>query len=67
MNNDTQYILDSNMYNEYGINGTKRYVYKVYGDFWDSEVYIQLFPIGIRYGSTNFLKCFEYVNVFNNN
>ena len=53
------------MYNEYGINGTKRYVYKVYGDFWDSEVYIQLFPIGIRYGSTNFLKCFEYVNVFN--
>ena len=63
--NDTQYILDSNMYNEYGINGTKRYVYKVYGDFWDSEVYIQLFPIGIRYGSTNFLKCFEYVNVFN--
>ena len=65
MINDTQYILDSNMYNEYGINGTKRYVYKVYGDFWDSEVYIQLFPIGIRYGSTNFLKCFEYVNVFN--
>ena len=63
--NDTQYILDSNMYNEYGINGTKRYVYKEYGDFWDSEVYIQLFPIGIRYGSTNFLKCFEYVNVFN--
>ena len=65
--NDTQYILDSNMYNEYGINGTKRYVYKEYGDFWDSEVYIQLFPIGIRYGSTNFLKCLGYVNVFNNN
>ena len=65
MNNDQRYILDSNMYNEYIVNGTKRYVYKEYGDFWDSEVYIQLFPIGIRYGSTNFLKCFEYVNVFN--
>ena len=67
MNNDQQYIYNSNTYNEYIVNGTKRYVYKEYGDFWDSEVYIQLFPIGIRYGSTNFLKCFEYVNVFNNN
>lgn len=67
MNNDTQYILDSNTYNEYIVNGTKRYVYKEYGDFWDSEVYIQLFPIGIRYGSTNFLKSFGFVNIWNNN
>ena len=67
MNNDTQYILDSNTYNEYIVNGTKRYVYKEYGDFWDSEVYMQFFSNGIRYGSTNFLKCFGYVNVFNNN
>lgn len=67
LNNDTQYILDSNMYNEYIINGTKRYVYKEYGDFCDSEVYIQLFSKGIRYGSTNFLKCFGFVNLSNSN
>ena len=67
MNNDQRYILDSNMYNEYGINGTKRYVYKVYGDFWDSEVYMQFFSNGIRYGSTNFLKCLGYVDIRNNN
>lgn len=67
LNNDQRYILDSNMYNEYIVNGTKRYVYKEYGDFWDSEVYIQFFSNGIRYGSTNFLKCLGYVNVFNNN
>ena len=67
INNDTQYILDSITYNEYIVNGTKRYVYKGYGDFWDSEVYIQFFSNGIRYGSTNFLKCVGYVNVFNNN
>ena len=65
--NDTQYILDSNTYNEHIVNGTKRYVYKGYGDFWDSEVYIQCFSNCIRYGSTNFLKCLGYVNVFNNN
>ena len=65
MNNDQQYIYNSNTYNEYIVNGTKRYVYKGYGDFWDSEVYIQCFSNCIRYGSTNFLKCFEYVNVFN--
>ena len=67
MNNDQRYILDSNMYNEYGINGTKRYVYKEYGDFCDSEVYIQFFSNGIRYGSTNFLKCLGYVDIRNNN
>ena len=67
MNNDQQYIYNSNTYNEYIVNGTKRYVYKEYGDFWDSEVYMQFFSNGIRYGSTNFLKCFGYVNVFNNN
>ena len=67
LNNDTQYILDSNMYNEYIVNGTKRYVYKEYGDFWDSEVYIQFFSNGIRYGSTNFLKCLGYVDIRNNN
>ena len=67
MNNDQRYILDSNMYNEYIVNGTKRYVYKEYGDFWDSEVYIQFFSNGIRYGSTNFLKCLGYVDIRNNN
>ena len=67
LNNDTQYILDSNTYNEHIVNGTKRYVYKGYGDFWDSEVYIQCFSNCIRYGSTNFLKCLGYVNVFNKN
>ena len=67
MNNDQRYILDSNMYNEYIVNGTKRYVYKEYGDFCDSEVYIQFFSNGIRYGSTNFLKCLGYVDIRNNN
>ena len=67
LNNDTQYILDSNTYNEYIVNGTKRYVYKEYDDFWDSEVYIQFFSNGIIYGSTNFLKCFGYVDIWNNN
>ena len=67
MNNDQRYILDSNIYNEYSINGTERYVYKEYGDFWDSEVYIQFFSNGIRYGSTNFLKCLGYVDIRNNN
>ena len=67
MNNDQRYILDSNMYNEYIVNGTKRYVYKEYGDFWDSEVYMQFFSNGIRYGSTNFLKCLGYVDIRNNN
>ena len=67
LNNDTQYILDSNTYNEHIVNGTKRYVYKGYGDFWDSEVYMQFFSNGIRYGSTNFLKCLGYVDIRNNN
>ena len=67
MNNDQRYILDSNIYNEYSINGTERYVYKEYGDFWDSEVYMQFFSNGIRYGSTNFLKCLGYVDIRNNN
>ena len=67
LNNDTQYILDSNTYNEHIVNGTKRYVYKGYGDFWDSEVYIQCFSNCIRYGSTNFLKCLGYVDVRNYN
>ena len=67
MNNDTKYIRDSNTYNEYRINGTKRYVYKEYGDFWDSDVYIKPLNNGMRYGSTNFLKSFGFVNVFNNN
>ena len=67
MNNDQRYILDSNMYNEYSINGTERYVYKEYGDFWDSEVYMQFFSNGIRYGSTNFLKCLGYVDIWNSN
>ena len=67
MNNDQRYILDSNIYNEYSINGTERYVYKEYGDFCDSEVYIQFFSNGIRYGSTNFLKCLGYVDIRNNN
>ena len=66
MNNDQRYILDSNIYNEYSINGTERYVYKEYGDFWDSEVYMQFFSNGIRYGSTNFLKCLGYVDIRNN-
>ena len=42
-------------------------VYKDYDDFWDSEVYIQFFSNGIIYGSTNFLKCFGYVDIWNNN
>ena len=67
MNNDTKYIRDSNTYNEYRINGTKRYVYKEYGDFWDSEVYLESLTNGMRYASTNFLKCLGYVNVFNKN
>ena len=67
MNNDTKYIRDSNTYNEYIVNGTKRYVYKEYGDFWDSDVYIKPLNNGMRYGSTNFLKSFGFVNVFNNN
>ena len=67
MNNDQQYIYNSNTYNEYIVNGTKRYVYKEYGDFCDSEVYIQFFSNGIRYGSTNFLKCLGYVDIRNNN
>ena len=67
MNNDQRYILDSNMYNEYIINGTKRYVYKEYGDFWDSEFYIQLYDDATTYGSTNFLKCLGYVDIWNNN
>ena len=67
LNNDTQYILDSNRYNEYRINRTKRYVYKEYGNFWDSEVYLEPLTNGMRYASTNFLKCLGYVNVFNNN
>ena len=67
MNNDQQYIYNSNTYNEYIVNGTKRYVYKEYGDFWDSEVYMQFFSNGIRYGSTNFLKSFGFVNIWNNN
>ena len=67
LNNDTQYILDSNMYNEYIVNGTKRYVNNEYGDFWDSEVYIECFSKAIRYGSTNFLKCLGYVDVRNYN
>ena len=67
MNNDQQYIYNSNTYNEYIVNGTKRYVYKEYGDFWDSDVYIKPLNNGMRYGSTNFLKSFGFVNVFNNN
>ena len=67
MNNDQRYILDSNMYNEYIVNGTKRYVYKEYGDFWDSDVYIKPLNNGMRYGSTNFLKSFGFVNIWNNN
>ena len=67
MNNDQQYIYNSNTYNEYIVNGTKRYVYKEYGDFWDSDVYIKPLNNGMRYGSTNFLKSFGFGNVFNNN
>lgn len=67
MNNDQHYIYNSNTYNEYIVNGTKRYVYKEYGDFWDSDVYIKPLNNGMRYGSTNFLKSFGFVNVFNNN
>lgn len=67
MNNDRQYIYNSNTYNEYIVNGTKRYVYKEYGDFWDSDVYIEPLKNGMRYGSTNFLKCFGFVNIWNSN
>ena len=67
MNNDQQYIYNSNTYNEYIVNGTKRYVYKEYGDFWDSDVYIKPLNNGMRYGSTNFLKSFGFVNIWNNN
>ena len=67
MNNDQQYIYNSNTYNEYIVNGTKRYVYKEYGDFWDSDVYIEPLNNGMRYGSTNFLKSFGFVNIWNSN
>ena len=67
MNNDQQYIYNSNTYNEYIVNGTKRYVYKEYGDFWDSDVYIEPLNNGMRYGSTNFLKRFGFVNIWNSN
>ena len=65
MNNDTKYIRDPNTYNEYRINGTKRYVYKEYGDFWNSEVYLEPQTNGMRYASTNFLKCFGFINILN--
>ena len=65
MNNDQHYIYNSKTYNEYIVNGTKRYVYKEYGDFWNSEVYLEPQTNGMRYASTNFLKCFGFINILN--